>query len=233
MLAGAAAQYIGCSRAVSEYYARQGVPADRLRVIPNGIYWNGAVCGVPFSRTVPVVRSCGRLVPQKGFDVLVRAAAILKGQGVRFRCEIIGAGPERENLETLARRLAVDDIVDFPGATDDARELIADSDIFVLPSYTEGLPLVILEAMHSARPIVTTNLPGLKGVINHGQEGVVVEMGSPKAVAKGRKLLFDDTAAAVSLGRAARARAKSEFTIERTAASYLEAYGDALERTHR
>jgi len=229
-LAGTADRYVAVSRAVAEYYARCGLAGRRVRVIPNGIHWNGTQPGEPLGRAVAIVRACGRLVETKGFDVLVRAAAILRDKGAVLRIEIIGEGPERARLEAKIKSLGLEDRVTLTGERDDARALIAGADIFVLPSFTEGLPLVVLEALYAGRPIVTTDLPGLRGVVQHGENALVVPAGMPGATAEAIMLLLARPELGRALGRAARARAREEFSIERTASSYLELYREVLEK---
>jgi glycosyltransferase involved in cell wall biosynthesis len=116
------------------------------------------------------------------------------------------------------------------GDRDDARELIADADVFVLPSFNEGLPLVVLEALHAGRPLVASDLPGLRGVVVDGESGILVPAGSAQALAGAIGTLIDNPEAARMLGRAGRAHAREEFSIERTAASYLELYSQVLDR---
>ena len=228
LLAGAADHYIGVSQAVSDYYVREGLPPDLIRTIPNGVGSNGAAHREALVREVPVIRSCGRLVAKKGFIVLIEAAAILKARGVRFRLEIAGEGPERRALEGAMDSLDLGGEVTLLGDRDDARELIGDADIFVLPSFIEGLPLVVLEALCAARPVVATDLPGLRGVVRDGEEGLVVPIGSAEAIAEAVERLIRHPDEARQLGRVGRARAKAEFSVERTAASYLDLYSQLL-----
>jgi glycosyltransferase involved in cell wall biosynthesis len=176
-----------------------------------------------------MVRACGRLVAKKGFLVLIEAAAVLKAEGVDVSIEIVGDGPQRRELEAAIKRHGVETHLRLLGARDDARRLIAEADIFVLPSFIEGLPLVILEAFHAGRPVVTTDLPGLRGVATHGEDALVVRAGDAEALALGIRKLIENPDAARALARVARAKAKQEFSIERTAASYLALYNQLAE----
>jgi len=221
--------YVGVSGAVRDYYAECGVSAKKLAVIPNGIYSNGETPAPILDSKPAVVRACGRLVAKKGFLVLINAAALLKAEGVDVSIEIVGDGPQRPELEAAIRARGVESHLRLLGARDDARRLIAETDVFVLPSFIEGLPLVILEAFHAGRPVVTTDLPGLRGVVTHGEDAIVVRPGDAEALARGIRMLVENPDVARALARVARAKAKQEFSIERTAASYLQLYNQLTE----
>lgn len=233
----AADRYVAVGPAVRDYYLAQGVPPARLREIPNGIRWDGLAGPEPLLRARPLIRACGRLVPQKGFDILVDAAKILsdrsgkpvnRGMAGGFQVEIIGDGPERTSLEERIERLRLRAEVSLLGGRDDARELIADADIFILPSTREGLPLVLLEALHAGRPVIATSLPALAGVVSDGIDAVLVEPGSARALSDAIEGLAADPARARVLAAAGRARARDSYTIERAAAGYLALYNELL-----
>jgi glycosyltransferase involved in cell wall biosynthesis len=197
-------------------------------VIPNGVGSNGAPGREPLRGGVPIVRACGRLVPNKGFGVLLDAASILKRRGIAMKLEIVGEGPERAALEAKLVSSGLGDSVKLLGASAEARELIAGADIFVLSSLMEGLPLVVLEALHAGRPVVVTALPGLEGVVVNGESGLVVPRGDAAALASAVEYLIANPVEARRLARAGRAFAKSELSIERTASSYMELYNEIL-----
>jgi len=228
LLAPVADRYVAVSAAVHDHYTAHGIPLQRLRTIPNGIKWDGIESVEPFTRPVPLIRACGRLVPQKGFEQLIRAAAILAKRGRDFTIEIIGEGPERARLTQQIETAGVVDRVKLLGSRDDSRRLIAECDVFVLPSRKEGLPLVILEAMHAGRPIVASNLSCLSGVLSDDKEAVLVEVDSPEALAAALARMFADPSAAKAMGRLAQTRARADFSIERAASSYIEVYDEIL-----
>lgn len=232
LLAAAADRYVAVGPAVASYYRNCGLPRKRLRLIPNAIRWDAVSESIPFTRPVPLVRAVGRLVPQKGFDVLVRAAAILAEKGCRVRVEIIGDGPERASLAALVSQNGLAESVFLLGPRDDARRLIAGADIFVMPSLREGLPLVLLEALHAGRPVVATRLPALDGVVENAREAVLVPPGSPLALAAAIERLPADPPASRAMARAGRERAQKDFSIQRAASSYLDLYSEVVaERT--
>ncbi|MCD6405747.1 MAG: glycosyltransferase, partial [Planctomycetes bacterium] len=224
LLSGAADRYVAVGNEVGRYYLSEGIRATRLLVIPNAVDWNGREGQPPLQNPLATIRACGRLVPQKGFDVLVEAAGILAARGERFRLEIIGDGPERRRLETAIDRKGLAGRVFLTGERDDARDLVAACDIFVMPSLREGLPLVLLEALHAGRPIVATNLPALSGVVKDGREACLVKRGSPGALAAAVSRMLAERGWARALAAAGQRRARREYSIERAADSYIDIY---------
>jgi glycosyltransferase involved in cell wall biosynthesis len=114
----------------------------------------------------------GSLLPVKGFDTLIRAVARGQALGRNWRLWIAGDGPERSNLESLARELDVADQVQFLGFRDDIGELLAAADMFVNASHSEGLSLVLVEAMLAQCPIASTVVGGSREVLNVGSNGL-------------------------------------------------------------
>ena len=135
------------------------LPRDRVRAIPNPAWapprQKHAELTHPFATRAPLLVAAGRLVPKKGFDVLVRAFATLAGGHL----VVLGEGPERGRLEALARALGVEARVAFPGFVDDPFAWFARADLFVLSSYAEGMPNVLLQAIASGCPVVSTDCP--------------------------------------------------------------------------
>ncbi len=223
-LVPAADRYVAVGQGVARYYRSEGIPAGRMCVIPNAVRWSDTPCPPALVSALPTIRACGRLVPQKGFDRLIEATSILAARRVPFKMEVIGDGPERVHLKGLIESLGLSERVCLLGARDDARTLIASSDIFVMPSLREGLPLVLLEALHAARPIVASDLPVLAGVVENNREALLVEPGSPQALAAAIEILLADPSRARAIGQAGRLQAISRYTIERAASSYVDLY---------
>ena len=125
------------------------------------------------NKTVPIVVSCGRLQQQKAFEVLLRAFADLR-RTMPARLVILGEGPEHEALLSLARTLGVAEDVSLPGFVDNPIAWFAKSDLFVMSSRCEGLPLVLIEALVAGVPIVSTDCPsGPREILENGRFGVL------------------------------------------------------------
>lgn len=156
----------------------------------------------------PLIVACGRLIRQKGFDVLLDAVARLDlGVGVRPHLWILGEGPLRRRLERRARRLGLGERVWLAGFRPDATAYMARADLFVLPSRWEGFGNVAVEAMACGTPVVATDCPGPGEVIEHWTSGLLVPPGDVEGLASaiGRVLAAPDLAR--RLGAAGRERA--------------------------
>jgi glycogen(starch) synthase len=173
----------------------------------------------------------GRLDRQKGFDLAVAALARLRHPYPDARLVIAGDGPERHRLSTLARRLAVDDRIDFLGEVgpDDVGPLLRACTVVVMPSRFEGLPLVALEAAWAGRPIVAAESPGLTDAVVPGETALMVPAEDADALAKGVAELLDDPERARELGRRARAVAARRYTLERCVDDYERLYQHVVE----
>ncbi|QIG91764.2 MULTISPECIES: glycosyltransferase [unclassified Bradyrhizobium] len=159
-----------------------------------------------------LVLACGRLVPYKGFDVLVRAA-----HARNFEVWIVGEGRERENLEQLIRDYGLQDRVRLLGSVSESErvKLMRIADVFVMPSVTnaETFGLVQLEAMAASRPIVNTALDtGVPHVARHGLEAITVPPGDPAALADAVETLINDPERRRRMGQAARHRAITKYS---------------------
>lgn len=215
--------YVAVGEEVERYWRGHGVPGARMTLIRNAVDWNGRKCPRPLANGAALIRACGRLEPQKGFDVLVEAAGVLAGGRRGFVVEILGGGPEKERLQRLIETRGLRDRVKLVGERD-GREFIAAADILVLPSRREGLPLVLLEALHAARPVVASRLPSLVAVVADGREALLVEPDSPMALARAIERLMADPVAARAMAAQGRALAGREFSIERAASSYIDVF---------
>jgi rhamnosyl/mannosyltransferase len=174
----------------------------------------------------PILLFIGRLVRYKGLQVLLRALPGLEAQTV-----IVGDGPLRGALETMARRLGIGDRVHLPGEVTDEERLawLHACAALVLPSTTrqEAFGIVQLEAMVCGRPVVSTDLPtGVPWVNVHGQTGLVVRAGDPSSLRGALDLLVADSELRHALGAAARARVLETFTADRMCAAQLALYQD-------
>lgn len=217
-------RYIVVNRAsVDALTSRHRVPPSRIAVIPNGIEldrydlehasrgeWR-ATLRIPGDATL--VGGIGRLTWQKGFPDLIKALAALDDRDVWL--VIAGDGPEWGDLRTLATGLGVADRVVFAGFVDDIPGLLADLDLFVLSSLREGHPMVLLEAMAMARPVIATDIAGVGDTISEGVDGRLVPPGDVPALVDAMRALIRDRDAASRLGRNARKKIESEYTVER------------------
>lgn len=172
------------------------------------------------------VLSIGRLVPYKGFDVLIRAMKDLDTKLV-----LIGDGPERSRLLRLAQSHGVEQKVVLLGHVDDMRPYLAAASIFVLPSITraEAFGMVQLEAMASGLPVINTDIDsGVPEICIDGETGLTVRPNDACALSVAMQSLLEDDRRRNELGAAARARVKDEYTADLMAQRVLSVYSDVL-----
>jgi glycosyltransferase involved in cell wall biosynthesis len=174
--------------------------------------------------------SIGRLVAFKGFEYLIDACAVLARQGLEFTCEIIGDGPLRADLEARIKDLKLSDRVHLLGSLSQGAvlEKLKAADIFALASVTDKqgasdvFPTVIIEAMATARPVVSTRLAGIPESVVDGETGLLVSPGDTMALAEALRRLIEDAKLRFHYGRAGRARIEQHFRIERTMGALIE-----------
>jgi len=155
-------------------------------------------------QTAKTVVAAGRLFPQKGFDLLIPAFAEVAREFPDWRLHIYGTGPKRDRLRRLIDELGVRDNVRLMGRTDRLDEKLADASLFVLSSRFEGLPMVMLEAMTHALPVVSFDCPtGPADVIVHGENGLLVPPGDVAGLAQAMITLIRDRELRVAMGKAA------------------------------
>ncbi|MFL6499798.1 MAG: glycosyltransferase family 4 protein [Candidatus Udaeobacter sp.] len=179
---------------------------------------------------LPRIVSVGRLVAFKGFDDLIEACAELARRRIDFVCDIIGDGPLRETLQAKIERLDLSSRVNLLGSVsqDAVLEKLHAADIFALASTadaqraTDVFPTVILEAMASARPVVSTRLAGIPELVIDGETGLLAPPGDYKALAHALEQLLADPELRLRFGHAGRARIEQHFRIEQTVAPLLE-----------
>jgi glycogen(starch) synthase len=169
----------------------------------------------------------GRLSAEKGVDVAIAGFASIVERFPQARLIIAGDGPLKADLEQQALELKIRDFVDFVGwvIPEMIPSLINTATLVVMPSRSEGLPLVALEAALMARPIVATRVGGLPEVVLHQENGLLVEPEDHNALAEAMAMLLDQPETARSMGEAARCRVQTVFSWDR----HVNAY-DALYR---
>ncbi len=205
-------------------HQQRGVSLERITRIYNGIEvdeYNDehrdtqtrAQCGIPDDAFLVV--AIGRMVWQKGFDVLIHAWSEIASHVPNARLLFVGDGSLRGTLERLTHDVNIRDRVTFRGFEPDVRPLLATADLVAVPSRREGFPMVILEAMAMAKPIVATRIDGVTEQMVDGVSGLLVPPSDPAALANGIVGLATHRERAVQLGRNARARVQQEFSVRR------------------
>lgn len=166
-------------RRMEDYF---GVRPERTVVIHNGIdvaAWRNlrspARCALPHTGGWPCITNISRLAQEKDQANLLRAMALILEQYPGARLKLVGSGPLEAELRALAGELGLAASVDFVGEVSDVKPVLAQTDVFVLCSTTEGLPMSLLEAMAAGIPVVATNVGGMPSLVRHGQTGRLTE----------------------------------------------------------
>ncbi len=181
---------------------------------------------------LPRIISVGRLVAFKGFEHLIDACAELARRGFDFVCEIIGDGPLRDLIEARIESLNLSSRINLLGSLSQRAvlEKLRAADIFALASVTDAqgasdvFPTVILEAMASACPVVSTRLAGIPELVMDGETGVLVSPGDTSALIEAMAQLLCDHELRLRYGRAGRTRIEQHFRIEHTVAPLLKLF---------
>lgn len=191
---------------------------SRVAIVPLGIRLSDYApppARVRGSRTE--ILTVGRLAPVKAQVLLIDAVAALHAEGHAVRLRVVGGGPDREMLETHVRNTGLQQVVEFVGPQPPAEvtRLYAESDIFALPSFAEGVPVVLMEAMAMELPCVASRIMGIPELIDDGVDGVLVKPADVADTVRGLRQLIEDESARSSLGKAARRRVERDYDIAR------------------
>ncbi|MBX9580760.1 MAG: glycosyltransferase [Gemmataceae bacterium] len=203
------------------------VPERRLSVIRNAArFGDAAPARLALRGFLPapvsnIVVAAGRLSPEKGFDVLIDAAAEVLRNDPDIGFVLFGEGAMRPDLERRVTDLGLVGRFVLPGFRSDLDRLLPAADVVVLPSFTEGLPNVALEASAAGVPVVATAVGGTPEVVADGETGLLVPPGDPAALAGSLLHLLRDPALRSRAGAAGQRRMRERFTFAAQAAAYL------------
>ncbi len=171
-----------------------------------------------------LIGTVAALEPLKGHLVLLAAANQIRNEFPRVRFALSGEGVMRPRLEAYIRDHQLQDRVYLLGFTKDARAMTNAFDIVAFPSFYEGMPIAILEAMALAKPIVATAVGGIPEEIAHGESGLLVPARDSRALANGLRQLLTDVARARQMGQAAQDRFYRQFTLQHMVDAYQDLY---------
>jgi glycosyltransferase involved in cell wall biosynthesis len=220
---------------------REGIEPGRVKVISNGVQVPSAAFasrqdGIDLREELRVeaasnlVLSVGRLVEAKGHVHLLEAipAVLDRLPGTVFA--LVGDGPLRPSLEERASRLGIESAVRFTGIRFDVDRLAVNSDLFVLPSLQEGLPLALLDAMAVGMPVVATDVGGMGEVLVHESNALVVPPAESRSLSRAMLRFLEDPQLGRRCGAEARELMRREYTIDRMCAGYFDVFRCAAGR---
>ncbi|UCE27373.1 MAG: glycosyltransferase family 4 protein [Candidatus Coatesbacteria bacterium] len=219
-----------------ELYENCGVPVERIRRIPNGID--------PEPFTAPVNREAVRAeygfapghvvvtlvgsIDRKGHRELTEAVAVLRSDFPDARYLYVGEGPREREVAEQVSLLGVGDVVRMTGFVDDVPAVLAASDVFCLPSYSEGLSISVMEAMAAGLPVAASRVGGNPELIIDGETGLIFESFDPGDLADKLAKLLGNTEARRAMGEAGRRRVLSEFTLDDMVRRYDDMYSEVV-----
>lgn len=217
--------------AVSEYDRQLAL---RYRLVPRQKIWV-VHNGVPDvedrarpERNPPTIVMVGRFARQKDQALLIRALAGL--QELNWRCCFVGDGPTERACRGLALSSGLADRIEFLGMRRDVPQLLAQSQLFVLASNWEGLPLSVLEAMRAGLPVIASDVGGTREAVVEGQTGFLIPRGDVSALTKRLAYLLGDAEARGRMGASGRERYEALFTVDQMLRNTWEVYRQVLTR---
>lgn len=216
---------------------RRGIAPEKIELIPygvdlrkftrrNGTFDKRGELKIAGDRVV--IGTVARAEPYKGVAYLQQAAVQLVRQYPKLDFLFVGDGSLRKELEAQVHALGLSQRIRFLGFRNDVHEIMNAFDIFVLPSLTEGLPNVILEAMASYKPVIATAVGGIPEAVVEGETGLLIPPGDAGAIAAAIRKLLSHNKAALRMGEAGRKRVEELFSLQREVASFDRLYQKLL-----
>lgn len=240
-----AAALVAPSRAIERELKAAGYPRPRIHYVPNGVPIPPPRCEAARLRArtalatidpslnrpdvAPLAVYTGRLVRSKGLSDLVAAWATIIRRRPGARLILAGDGPYHQTLVEQIEAQGIDGRVILAGTFDHVDGLLAAADLFVLPSWEEGMSLALLEAMAAGVAVVATDVPGNRSLIENERHGLLVAAGDPTALAGAMERLLDDPRTASRLGAAARRRVEGEFSLARSVDEHVALFERLVE----
>lgn len=233
-----AASVIAVSEDIREIVSYVG--SSRVRCIPNGVDLDRVRAqgdrqilrkefGILDNETV--IGIVGRLTPIKGHETFLKSAVrLVQEERHDVRILVVGEGPLKDSLRALVMSLGIRDKVIFAGHRDDVYDVIETMDIFVLPSYHEGIPMVLLEAMALKRAVIASRVGGIPEVVDHGVNGLLVSAGNEAELTEACKLLMLDRSLAARLSEAARSKVETCFSSRVMCDKVASLYEDVVRK---
>lgn len=244
VLARRTRRFVAVSQSLAGELQRLGIPDERIRVVPNGIPLPEPTdaarrAALRHELRVPrddvVIGMVANFRPRKGTELLIEAAGRLARGGAPIRLLLVGEAFREGSrdyaaeLADIARRAGLGERIVFTGFRADVDRLIGGLDVFVLPSrFGEGLPMVLLEAMGSGVPVITTPVEGIAEVVENGRNGLLVPVDDVAALHGALRTVLADPEQRAALGEAGRTTVVTGYTADRMAVGIEAVYDEVL-----
>ncbi len=225
---------------VAEYFIKTiGLSRNRMSIIPNGVDLRRFNCDpgpvreeLRLDQDHIVIGTVGRLEPEKDQKTLLEAFRHVKEKQSTMRLVIVGNGRMADELKSHAKRLNIAEHTLFLGTRRDVPRLLSAMDVFVLPSVREGLPIALIEAMASRKPVVASDIGGVRDLIGHEENGMLVEAGDVEALSKSLLQLVASPALRNRMGESGRRFVERSYSLPTMIRAYEKVYHDALGTCH-
>jgi glycosyltransferase involved in cell wall biosynthesis len=223
---------VAVSESLGRYARRIAVPADKLRVVPNGVPAHGSLRPRSKPRDRWMLGCVALFRPRKGLEVLLKALAALRQARLPVRLRVIGSfetSQYEQELRSLATGLGVSDLIEWRGFSSRVSEELDELDLFILPSlFGEGMPMVVLEAMAAGLPVIGTNVEGVPEVVRDGLEGLIVPPGDAAALAGAIERFIAGEVNWTEMRRNGHRRQAERFSQQSMAAAVADVYRRVL-----
>ena len=220
-----------CSNGLRSFYQGTGIrSAEKWLVVEHGFDFPGKLPEIDSSCKMgsPQITVVGRLINRKGVTLAIEAIHTLIKEFQTLKLVIVGSGPEEFRLKALAETLGLSNHVHFEGFDPNPLRWMRASDVVLVPSYAEGLPLVIFEAFHSGTPVVAFDTIGCNDMIQEGETGLLAKPFEPKELAGQLHKLILDKALRQQLITKAKAVLEEQYSLSRMAKETVEVYVKTL-----
>jgi len=204
-----------------------GIPASSVRYIQNGVDLDEVdhvIAKGDKPAGVTVIGYVGQLIERKNIPHLLKAFHSAVQRRENLRLWVVGEGPLREHLHGLCGKMGIADRVRFTGYCEDALGLVKHFDVFVLPSLLEGIPRCLMEAMALGIPVIASDIPGNRDLVEHGQTGTLFPLGAPGGLADAILSVLDTPDESRKMCAQARGKIERLFSATRMAKEYLSQY---------
>jgi glycosyltransferase involved in cell wall biosynthesis len=231
----ARAKFVACASYFMQAQAMRMVSPDqwhKFQIVRCGVDTHrlGQMTSELARSDLPRLICVGRLSPEKGHLGLLEVISRLRARGIDSRLSLVGDGPLRPAIEDVVERMNIGDRVSLEGflIEDDTLAAIASSDILVLPSFMEGLPVVLIEALAMGKPVVASRVAGIPELVEHGRSGLLFTPSDTEDLEEVLARILVDRTDWVTLGVAGKARVRSEFDSLQIAKPLLDMFSGAL-----
>jgi len=214
----------------------KGIPPEIIRVVPNAIEDEKLVKAefrkqLPNNRPIEIV-AAGRLSHEKGYDILLEAIAHIHKQAPPFRVNIYGLGPEKSYLEKMVKPLGIDTSVKFCGFVDNVLPILNAADLMILPSRSEGMPNILLEAWSQKLGVVATAVGGVPEMMEHEVNGLLVPPENPKLLGENMLLALTHPDLMIACGEKGYDSVMGKYNYRIQAELLSKIYGEEKQRLH-